>query len=51
MPNCHHNFFIELIQSAKDGRSDKVKELLEKGADIDQGDMSGLTPLHWATLR
>ena len=46
---CHYHLFIELIQSAREGRSDMVKELLEKGADITERDLFGRTPLHWAT--
>jgi len=37
----------ELLFYVKIGNLDKVKELIENGADVNAKDRSGNTPLHW----
>ena len=41
-----HN--IVLHEACKQGRSDKVKQLLERGTDFNSKNLQGLTPLHCA---
>lgn len=39
---------LKLIEAVKAGNSDAVNELIEAGADINQQDEHGWTPLNWA---
>jgi ankyrin repeat protein len=38
----------DLHSAARDGDVERVKKLLEKGANPNVQDEAGLTPLHWA---
>ncbi|WCR59295.1 MAG: hypothetical protein PG978_000731 [Wolbachia endosymbiont of Ctenocephalides felis wCfeF] len=40
----------ELIDTAEQGNLDKVKELIDSGADLNATDNYGMTPLHYAAL-
>jgi hypothetical protein len=42
---------IELIEAVKSGNTESVKELIESGADVNQQDKQGWTPLNWAAGR
>jgi hypothetical protein len=42
---------MELIEAVKSGNSEEVKELIESGAEINQEDKQGWTPLSWAAAR
>lgn len=39
-----------LHEAARNGDVDRAKELLINGADVDQANDQGLTPLHWSAL-
>ena len=39
---------MELLEAVKAGNSDSVKELIESGAEVNQQDKQGWTPLSWA---
>ena len=39
---------MELIEAVKSGNTESVKELIESGAEINQQDKQGWTPLNWA---
>jgi ankyrin repeat protein len=39
---------LRLIEAVKDGDVATIKELIESGADLNQQDESGWTPLNWA---
>lgn len=39
-----------LSEDARNGRTDRIKYWLEKGAAINNGDEKGFTPLHWAAM-
>ncbi len=36
-----------LVQAAKDGDAQKIRALVEAGADVDHADANGWTPLFW----
>ena len=42
---------MELIEAVKSGNTESVKELIESGADVNQQDKQGWTPLNWAAGR
>ena len=42
---------MELIEAVKSGNTEAVKELIESGAEINQQDKQGWTPLSWAAAR
>ncbi len=42
---------MELIEAVKAGNTESVKELIESGADVNQQDKQGWTPLNWAAGR
>ena len=42
---------MELIEAVKSGNTQSVKELIESGADVNQQDKQGWTPLNWAAGR
>jgi uncharacterized protein len=39
---------MELVEAIKSGNRESVKELIESGADLNQQDKQGWTPLNWA---
>src|SRR5215213_6446062 len=39
---------MELLEAVKSGNADMVKELIESGAEVNQQDKQGWTPLSWA---
>ena len=39
---------MDLIEAVKSGNSDSVRELVEAGAEVNQQDKQGWTPLSWA---
>ena len=39
---------MELLEAVKSGNADSVKELIESGAEVNQQDKQGWTPLSWA---
>jgi len=39
---------MELLETVKSGNADTVKELIESGAEVNQQDKQGWTPLSWA---
>ena len=39
-----------LLEAASNGDADKVKQLLTKGAPVDEADADGMTPLHYASV-
>jgi len=41
----------ELVETVRSGNTEKVRELLERGADPNAKDDDGWTPLHYATYR
>ena len=41
---------MTIHQAAQFGHEGKVKDLLDQGADVNQPDTMGRTPLHWATV-
>ncbi len=41
---------LPLHLAARNGRVAEVREHIEQGADMDEADDHGLTPLHWAAL-
>lgn len=40
----------ELLEAAKEGSTDMVRSLLDRGADVNAKDDDGWTPLHWAAV-
>jgi hypothetical protein len=42
---------MELIEAVKSGNTESVKELIESGAEVNQQDKQGWTPLNWAAGR
>ena len=42
---------LELYNAAKEGDLELVRSLLEKGADVNETCASGLTPLHWTSIK
>ena len=41
----------DLLDAVREGSTAKVRDLIQKGADVKAGDESGNTPLHYATQR
>ncbi|MCX5921983.1 MAG: ankyrin repeat domain-containing protein [Candidatus Dependentiae bacterium] len=41
----------QLIDAAKEGDTDRAKQLLEQGADVNLADYTGKTPLYWAAIK
>ena len=39
---------MSLINAAIEGENDKIKYLIAEGADVNQADADGLTPIHHA---
>ena len=40
----------KLVRACKDGQSDRLKELIQGGENLNQTDRSGYTGLHWAAF-
>ena len=41
---------MSLMSAALAGEIDKIKELITEGADVNQADTNGLTPIHNAVM-
>ena len=41
-------YSMDIFQAAKTGNIDRVRELIAAGADVNQQNNDGWTPLHWA---
>ena len=41
---------MSLLSAALAGEIDKIKELITEGADVNQADTNGLTPIHNAVM-
>ena len=41
-------YSMDIFHAAKTGNIDRVRELIAAGANVNQQDNNGLTPLHWA---
>ena len=39
---------MDIFQAARTGNIGRIEELLANGADVNQSDKRGMTPLHWA---
>ena len=39
-----------LVRACKDGQSDRLRELIQGGENVNQSDRSGYTGLHWAAF-
>ena len=51
IPACSQNVNAELLEAAKSGRTERIKGLLDAGADVNTKDPDGFTPLKWAVVR
>ena len=42
---------FNLVEAAQYGNLERCRELVERGmVDVRQGDVEGITPLHWAAI-
>ena len=44
-------FGMDIFQAARDGNIGRIEALLANGADVNQQDHDGMTPLHWAAYK
>ena len=51
IPACMQNVNSELLEAAKNGQTERVKDLLDAGADVDTKTADGFTALKWAVVR
>ncbi len=51
VPACTQDVNLELLDAAKNGRTERVKELLDAGADVGTKTDDGITALWWAVVR
>ena len=50
-PACRQDVDSELLEAAKNGQTERVKDLLVSGANVDTQAADGFTALKWAVVR
>ena len=51
VPACRQDVNSELLEAAKNGQTERVRGLLDAGADVDTQNDDGFTALKWAVVR
>ncbi len=51
VPACTQDVESELLEAARNGQTERVRDLLDGGADVDTQNADGFTALKWASIR
>ena len=51
VPACRQDVNAELLEAAGNGQTERVRSLLDAGADVDTKNANGYTALKWAVVR